>query len=226
MRSGVMAQRDGETGIRPALGQVDMVELRVDLPGGPEQPEHLVHEMTSQIAQEPAGWPGLQCGRIVEIHTVVDAPDLPKPAFSDDPGQRLQIGVEATVLKDTKRYALCLRSFIQIAGVGGMAREGLVGDHVQTGSDCLQHQLSPGLRRCCDRYSVADARFDHIGQAGIDGGVWPIGLDSGNGFRRARDDPHKFAVPRRSYEGCVEVTPARSVSDNPDPQHGLSPSSL
>ena len=41
-------------------GQLDHVELGVDRHGGAEKPEHLVDDVTAEVAQEAAGRAGLE----------------------------------------------------------------------------------------------------------------------------------------------------------------------
>src|SRR4051794_36369367 len=67
-RAAFVTERHGEAGVRPASWQVHEVELGVDRRHGAEQPQHLIDEVAAEVAQQATGGPGLQRGRVVEIH--------------------------------------------------------------------------------------------------------------------------------------------------------------
>jgi hypothetical protein len=193
-----------------------VVQLGIDGAGRAEQPEHLVDQVATQVAEQPGIGADLQRGRVVLVHPGLDDPELAELTALQHRGEGPDVGVPAAVVEHVQRNARGLRRRNEGSpGVRGR-RERLVGDRRHAGGDGLQDELAPGLRRCSDRDRV-DPGGQQIGQRVVGGHVGEVGGQLGAPPRRARNYTGQLDVLCLSYEGGVEVPATEPVPDQSKP---------
>jgi hypothetical protein len=158
-----VGERDGEAAIRAGVLGLDVVQLRVDGAGRAEQPEHLVDQVATQVAEQPGLRADLQGGGVVLVHPGLDEPEFAEFAARQHCGEGADVGVPAAVVEHGERHARVPRRGDQRAAAVGVRGERLVGDRRYAGGDGLQDEAAARLGRSGDGHRV-DPGGQQLGQ--------------------------------------------------------------